>query len=129
VHLVPPERTGRRVIEDEQVCAAISGIGDLDNVNVWAERFAVLGDPSRLTLLLAMHGAGPISVSDLAVAANMNDTTVSQALRLLKAAGTVASERDGRIVRYRLVSDQIADLLDQVTQQVDKPAGGRQVAT
>jgi len=114
VHLVPAERAGRRIIEDERVCAAIGGIGDLDNVSAWAGRFAVLGDPSRLTLLLAMHHAGPISVSDLAVAADMNDTTVSQALRLLKAGGVVAADRDGRIVRYRLANGQIAELLDQI---------------
>jgi DNA-binding transcriptional ArsR family regulator len=129
MHLVPPERAGRRTIEDEQVCAAIGGIGDPANVTSWAKRFATLGDPSRLTLLLAMHHAGPISVSDLAVAADMNDTTVSQALRLLKAAGVVASERDGRIVRYRLVSDPIAVLLDRMAPRVIKPAKRRRVAT
>jgi DNA-binding transcriptional ArsR family regulator len=114
---VPAERAGRRVIDDERVCIAIDGIGDPDVVSSCAKQFAVLGDPSRLTLLLAMHHAGPISVSDLAVAADMNDTTVSQALRLLKAGGTVASERDGRVVRYHLASKPIAELLDRVNQK------------
>ena len=129
VHLVPPERAGRRTIDEEQVCAAIGGIGDPGDVTTWAKRFAALGDPSRLTLLLAMHHAGPIAVSDLAVAADMNDTTVSQALRLLKAAGVVASERDGRIVRYRLVSDPIAGLLDRMAPRIIKPARRPRVAT
>lgn len=113
MHLVPAERAGRRTIDDERVCLAIDAIGDPTIVASRAKQFAVLGDPSRLTLLLAIHHAGPISVSDLAVAADMNDTTTSQALRLLKAAGIVTSERDGRIVRYRLASEQIAELLDR----------------
>jgi ArsR family transcriptional regulator, lead/cadmium/zinc/bismuth-responsive transcriptional repressor len=129
MHLVPIERAGRRVIDDERVCIAIDAIGDPDTVSSRAKQFAVLGDPSRLTLLLAIHHAGPISVSDLAVAADMNGTTVSQALRLLKAAGTVASERDGRVVRYRLASEPIAELLDSVNPLAHKAARGHRIAT
>ena len=79
----------------EQVCHAISGIGDPDHVASWSQRFALLGDPNRLALLFGIHHAGPISVTDLAVAANMRDTSVSQALRLLRANGVV-SRRIGR---------------------------------
>jgi DNA-binding transcriptional ArsR family regulator len=49
------------------------------------------------------------------VAADMNDTTVSQALRLLRASGTVVARRDGRIIRYELADDQIAHLLKHVS--------------
>jgi len=128
MHLVPAERIGRRIIEDEKVCAAISGIGDLESVSEAAERFAVLGSPSRLTILLALHHAGPISVSDLAVAADMTDSSVSQALRLLKTAGVVRSERDGRVVRYRLACEHIAGLLD-VFAPVESPPRTRRTAT
>jgi DNA-binding transcriptional ArsR family regulator len=55
--------------------------------------------------------AGPISVSDLAAATGINDTTASQTLRYLRAAQAVATERDGRVIRYRLASDAIAALL------------------
>jgi DNA-binding transcriptional ArsR family regulator len=115
MHLVPLDRTDRRIIDDERVCDAIGGIGDPAHVESEATRFALLGDPTRLTLLLAIHHAGPISVSDLAVAAGMNDTTVSQALRLLRARGSVHSERDGRVVRYRLADASLAPLLDGVS--------------
>jgi ArsR family transcriptional regulator, lead/cadmium/zinc/bismuth-responsive transcriptional repressor len=120
MHLVPPDRADRRIIDDERVCQAITGIGDHDHLAVWGQQFAILGDPSRLALLLAIHHAGPISVSDLAVAADLNDTTVSQALRFLRARGTVAAERDGRIIRYRLTNDDIGELLDRVTPRAEK---------
>jgi DNA-binding transcriptional ArsR family regulator len=120
MHLVPPDRADRRIIDDERVCQAITGIGDHDHLAAWGQQFAILGDPSRLALLLAIHHAGPISVSDLAVAADMNDTAVSQALRFLRARGTVAAERDGRIIRYRLANDDIGELLDRVTPRAEK---------
>jgi ArsR family transcriptional regulator, lead/cadmium/zinc/bismuth-responsive transcriptional repressor len=71
----------------------------------------VLADPTRLTLLTCIKAAQPISVSDLAAATGINDTTVSQTLRYLRATQTVTAERDGRVVRYRLAQTPIADLL------------------
>jgi Predicted transcriptional regulators len=97
MHLVPPERAHRRIIDDHRVCEAIAGVGDSRDVRTWAARFAALSDPARLTLLLCIHAAGPICVSDLAVAADMNDTAVSQSLRLLRSEGIVTAHRDGRV--------------------------------
>ncbi|HEY3942155.1 MAG TPA: metalloregulator ArsR/SmtB family transcription factor [Acidimicrobiales bacterium] len=111
MHLVPPERRHRRILDEERVCEAIGAVRGAGDLAMWAERFAVVGDPSRLTLLLCIASAGPISVTDLATAADMNDTTVSQALRLLRAAGTVVARRDGRVVRYQLADPQIGQLL------------------
>ncbi len=63
-----------------------------------AQRFALLGDSIRLRLLLCIKAAGLISVCDLAVATDLNDVTVSQTLRFLRASHTVITERDGRII-------------------------------
>ena len=115
MHLVPAERAQRRIIDEEKVCEAIEGAGDLAAGRIWAQRFAVLGDPTRLRLLLCIKAAGPISVSDLAVAADLNDDTVSQTLRFLRAHQTVTTERDGRVIRYRLADAVIEDLLDRIT--------------
>jgi len=72
----------------------------------------MLGDPTRLMLLTCIKAAGPISVSDLAAATGISDTTVSQTLRFLRAAQTVSTERDGRVIRYQLASTRIVALLD-----------------
>ena len=114
MHLVPAERAERRIIDQEKVCQAIEGLGDLAPARTWSQRFALLGDPTRLRLLLCIKAAGPISVSDLAVAADLNDDTVSQTLRFLRASHTVTSERDGRVIRYQLADTVIAELLDRV---------------
>jgi len=76
-----------------------------------AKSFAVLGDPTRLTLLIAIKAAGPISVSDLAAATGLNDTTVSQTLSYLRAAQVVTAERDGRVIRYQLADGPVAALV------------------
>ena len=41
----------------------------------------------------------------------LNDTTVAQALRYLRASEVVSAERDGRVIRYRLADGLIAALL------------------
>lgn len=114
MHLVPAEHAYRRIIDGHLVCDAIAGIGEAAYVHAWAERFALLADPGRLTLLLAIHAVPDICVSDLAVAASMNDSAVSQALRLLRAAGLVQARKDGRIMRYRLTDDTVHGLLHQI---------------
>ncbi|MEU6536838.1 metalloregulator ArsR/SmtB family transcription factor [Streptomyces sp. NPDC047000] len=111
MHLVPAERADRRAIDGHRVCDAIAAIGDPGHVRAWAERFSLLADPGRLALLIALRQTGPLAVSDLAIATGMNDPAVSQALRLLRAAGIVAGEKEGRVVRYRIVDPVAADLL------------------
>lgn len=114
MHLVPADRAHRHTIDEHAVCDAIEGIGEPDAVHAWAERFSLLSDPGRLTLLLAIRAVPDITVSDLAVAAGMNDTAVSQALRLLRVAGVVTARKDGRVMRYRLTDDAVAALLPDV---------------
>jgi ArsR family transcriptional regulator, lead/cadmium/zinc/bismuth-responsive transcriptional repressor len=113
VHLLPAERAGHRIIDGERVCQAIAAISPPEALQAQAKTFAVLGDPTRLTLLIAIKAAGPISVSDLAAATGLNDTTVSQTLRYLRAAEVVSAERDGRVIRYRLADGPVADLLPE----------------
>jgi DNA-binding transcriptional ArsR family regulator len=111
VHLLPAERSGHRVIDGERVCEAIAALGSPETIEDRARDFAVLGDPTRLTLLTCIKAAGPISVSDLAAATGLNDTTVSQTLRYLRAARAVTAERDGRVIRYQLAHGPIMVLL------------------
>ena len=111
MHLVPPERAQRRIIDGDRVCSAIEAISDEPFLRSSVARFAVLADLTRLKVLFCIKAAGPISVSDLAAATGINDTTVSQTLRYLRATQTVTAERDGRIIRYRLAPGPVAALL------------------
>ncbi|WP_254125700.1 ArsR/SmtB family transcription factor [Amycolatopsis sp. CA-230715] len=110
----PRRDSGRRLIDADRVDDAVRGLGDRETVREWAARFSVLADPSRLTLLVCIHYAREICVSDLAAAAGMTDTAVSQALRLLRAHGLVTAQRTGRVVRYRLADDTVHELIHHV---------------
>ena len=112
MHLLPAERSGHRVIDEERVCQAIEALGPATAIQARAKVFALLGDPTRLSILTCIKAAGPISVSDIAAATGCNDTTVSQTLRHLRAAEAVVAERDGRVIRYRLAPGPVAALLD-----------------
>ena len=114
MHLIPDERADHRIIDEDRVCDALAVLGEGDGVREWAEHFALLGDQSRLALMVCIYQVGPIAVSDLAVATGLNDPAVSQALRLLRNAGVVTSERQGRIVRYQLADQSLVPLLQQV---------------
>jgi DNA-binding transcriptional ArsR family regulator len=121
MHLVPADRADRRTIDGHRVCEAIAAIGDAGRVRTWADRFSLLADANRLALLLALHRTGPLAVSDLAIATGMNDPAVSQALRLLRAAGVVEGQKEGRVVRYRVVDRDVRGLLEHCAAD----AGGR----
>ena len=115
MHLVPADRAGHAVIDGARVCDAIAALGEPGEVAARAARFALLADPGRLSLLLCIWRAGPISVTDLALATGMHDSTVSQALRLLRASGVVTAQRDGRVIRYELSDLSVEPLLALVT--------------
>lgn len=112
MHLLPAERSGHRVIDSERVCQAIAALGSPETIAERARWFAMLADPTRLALLTCIQAAGPISVSDLAAATGINDVTVSQTLRYLRAAQAVTTQRDGRVIRYQLASAPIEALLN-----------------
>ena len=69
-----------------------------------AERARALGDPTRLTLAAALDQADELCVCDLAWIAERSQNLVSHHLRALRAAGLVASRRDGKMVMYALTT-------------------------
>jgi ArsR family transcriptional regulator, lead/cadmium/zinc/bismuth-responsive transcriptional repressor len=89
---------------------ATSALADVDTSG-WAQRFDLLSDPHRLEILLSLHRAPGICVSDLAAALGRSENAVSQALRVLRGQGWVTSTRSGRSVSYRLDDATVHDLL------------------
>lgn len=106
---------GVRVVDPDQVCDAVAVLADTERLRRAAGVLDALGDANRLGILLALHHAGDLCVSDLAVAVGMSDSAVSHALRLLRAHGMVTAQRAGRLVRYRVAGELTAQLLDAVS--------------
>lgn len=72
--------------------------------------FSIFADPTRVRLLSAL-AISEMCVTDLSRILNINQTTVSHQLRLLKNLGIVKSERSGKIIFYSLVSDLVNDVM------------------
>lgn len=73
-----------------------------------------LADPTRLAVALALRDGGELCVCDLAWVCERSDKLVSHHARLLRAAGLLASRREGKMVFYSLTSCG-ERLLDAIT--------------
>jgi DNA-binding transcriptional ArsR family regulator len=73
--------------------------------------FHALSDTSRRAMIDRL-GRGPASVGDLAKPFDMALPSVMKHLKVLEDAGLVASEKDGRVRRYRM-SDGALDMVER----------------
>ena len=73
--------------------------------------FRALAEPSRLAILRRLVAEGPHTVSELVDACDQRQPSVSKHLACLHECGLVARERDGRLVRYAVVSADVPPLL------------------
>lgn len=76
-----------------------------------AAMLRAMGDPSRLRLLERLSAGGAHCVSELADAAGVGMSTVSQRLRLLRDAHLVRRRREGKHVYYELADDHVGELV------------------
>lgn len=84
-----------------------------------AEMFRLLGDPSRLRIVIETL-AGPQPVGHIAAKLGLSPSLVSHHLRLLRAARLVSPERRGKQIFYRIhdahVRHVIADMVAHVNE-------------
>ncbi|WKT89585.1 metalloregulator ArsR/SmtB family transcription factor [Microbacterium maritypicum] len=73
-------------------------------VHVAAEMFALLSDPTRLQIILALRD-GELSVNHLADIVDKTPASVSQHLARLRLSRMVVARQDGTRVFYRLAND------------------------
>lgn len=106
-------------------------------MNPAQETFAVLAEPSRLTLLGALL-EGEASVNTLVAASGMSQPVVSKHLKILREAGLVSVRPDGQRRLYRLRVEPLkgvdawlapyrefwADRLDALERHLDQLHGG-----
>lgn len=88
-----------------------------------AKLFRGFADPSRLAILGALCEV-PLAVHEIVTRTELSQPNVSNHLRCLLDCGLVASDRDGRFVRYRISSPLITDLLNDVDALLDVVAEG-----
>ncbi|MFC8431846.1 ArsR/SmtB family transcription factor [Streptomyces sp. NPDC057253] len=75
-----------------------------------AEFFRMLGHPVRIRVLELLQD-GPMPVRDLLAAIEVEPSSLSQQLAVLRRSGIVSSQREGSSVVYALASGDVADLM------------------
>lgn len=102
-------RTRHTVVNDEQLERA-------------ASIFRAAGDISRLKLLHRLSD-GEWCVTELAEAAGVGLSTVSQQLRLLRAERIVTRRRAGKHIFYSLADSHVSDLIRSAIEHAAEPHG------
>ncbi|UXN70976.1 metalloregulator ArsR/SmtB family transcription factor [Devosia neptuniae] len=91
-------------------------------IAVIAETYRLLGDPTRLRVLLACLSQ-PIAVGDIAKAVAASPSLVSHHLRLLRGARLVRGTRRNKQVFYAAADDHIARMLADMIEHVMEEHG------
>lgn len=86
---------------------------DEDAIMNAADMFSLLGDTTRLRVLVSLlHGE--LCVTDIAAATEVNRTTISHQLRVLRSNNIVSRRRQGKVVYYSIASETLTQLLELV---------------
>ena len=98
-------------------CPALSE----DAIQLIAARFRVLGEASRLKLVVALE-KGEKNVSQLMKAAGLNQANASRHLRTLTDAGVLSRRRKGIEVYYALAVPGIFEFILKVSRELEQSA-------
>lgn len=81
-----------------------------------SNRLSAMGHETRLRIIQALaERPEGMSSTDIAAHVDVMPTNTSAHLNVLRAAGLVSSEKNGRVVTYRLEKDILKQLVDQIS--------------
>lgn len=86
------------------------------NTNQIARVAALVGEPARTAMLLALMDGRALTAHELAAAGHISPATASRHLQLLAEAGLLRVERQGRHRYHRLASVEVARVLEGIMQ-------------
>lgn len=90
-----------------------------NEIAILAETFRLLGDPSRLRILLSCL-AGPISVGDIAERLDLSQSLVSHHLRLLRGARLVKGVRQAKQIFYEIADQHVSQVLQDMAMHISE---------
>lgn len=83
----------------------------------------MLADATRVRIILALRGAGELSVNNLADIVDKSSAGVSQHLAKLRMARMVSTRREGTTVFYRLTDEHASELVIDAVKQAEHVLG------
>ena len=96
----------------DAIAHARQALTDPDLLERLSDLFKVLGDPTRIRILQALHDTR-LCVCDIAETLVMTQSAISHQLRVLRTARLVRAQREGRSVFYTLDDDHVAHMFEQ----------------
>ena len=103
---------GVRMVDADKVATVRKAMPADRDIADLADVLGLLGDPTRLRLVVALLEGGEVCVCDLAAVTGQSESAVSHALRLLRAHRVVEVRRAHRMAYYRLADSHVRMLLD-----------------
>lgn len=100
------------VVNYEKVEAVKNELPSTREIADLSEIFKVLGDPTRLKIVLAL-AKEELCVCDLATLVNLSVSAISHQLRLLRNLRLVKYRKSGKMVYYLLDDDHIESIINQ----------------
>jgi DNA-binding transcriptional ArsR family regulator len=106
-----PDIKTLRVVHPDRIERARNDAFSAQELDRMAQIYKLLGDPSRLKIVLALRRQ-EMCVCDLAALTGISESGVSHQLRRFKDLELVKNRRDGQVVYYALDDKHVALLLD-----------------
>jgi DNA-binding transcriptional ArsR family regulator len=116
--------THEHPIDAAAVAQARGAVPSADDTARLAGLLSVMADPLRLRVVFALDETEELCVGDLALALDVSEDAAGYALRLLRAAGLVATRKHGRVVYNRLAPDFPEPLLHYCLRELIKITRG-----
>ena len=98
---------------------------DDDQTVQLAEMFRLMGDPTRLRIILACL-SGPTPVGTIAADLGLSASLVSHHLRLLRAARVLRGHRRGKQIFYAAADEHISCVIADMLEHVVEPGGAEE---
>ncbi|MFV0492010.1 MAG: ArsR/SmtB family transcription factor [Pseudorhodobacter sp.] len=90
-----------------------------NEITILAETFRLLGDPTRLRILLNCQHE-PKAVGEIVESLDLSQTLVSHHLRLLRGARLVRGDRKARQIFYQVSDDHVSDMLTFMVSHINE---------
>lgn len=100
------------VVDARKVTSVRRKMHSADAVQLLAETFRVLGDPTRVKIVFALSKE-ELCVCDLATIVGASQSAVSHSLRALRQMELVRYRKQGKIAYYSLDDEHIGRLIDE----------------
>lgn len=107
------------IVDEKKVKAAREKIKNVRSILDMADIFKLLGEPTRLKIVLALMNS-ELCVCDLSAAIESNVSTVSHQLRLLRNARLIKYRKDGKMVFYSTDDEHINVAIEKIREHAEE---------